>query len=225
MNDARLLIDAINANPLEPTPRKMLADWCHENGLTESARQIASGHGWILEGYDGDGDGGGGGGGYDGDGGDGGGGGGGGYDGDGGGGDGGDGGGGGYDGYGGDGGDGGGGGYGGGGIFKFSTGYIMTAPGLYIVCTAAGYYPYVRIAWCRRADDQIVMTGARVLKQFGSYVELSRLAVEGPVSSTKLLTASKLPSGCSAGIVTRWEACEPAAWAKECPKPKGWDDE
>ncbi len=238
------LLDFIDDNPGDFTAVLVFADWQDENGFPNSAKILRNGQGR----YFGSGDGGGGGfgggsfdGGFGGDGsdgsdgsfdgggdGDGGGFGGGGF----GGGDGDGGGFGGGDGSGGDGGgaDADGGIYGGSiggssgsssgsGNFIISRGFAMVEPGLHIICVPAGYYPYVRIGWCERRDDMLVIRNCRVIKKFGTLAELAAIAEEGPKVSTKLLTMAKYETTAT-GLIARCIPCNPKAWAKECPKPE-----
>ena len=120
---------------------------------------------------------------------------------------------------GGDGGDGGGDG-GGGGDVKFSEGFGVIE-GLYIVCSPGGYYPYVRIGWCRRDDIWIEMHNCRVIKRFGTNAELAKIAKEGPKSNTNLLSVSKMERVCVA-MASRVIECAPLAWVEACPKPESF---
>lgn len=198
MTTAEALISSIHANPLESTPVLMLADCMDELGYFGSAQMLRYGLGFIsgggYGGYGGDGDTGG----------------------DGGHGDGGDGGDGGGDGDGGDGDDGGGDVR----VYKISRGFSMEDYGLYIICSPAGYNPYVRIAWCERRDIMVDMKNCRVLKQFGSMAELADIAETGPKSNTRLLKMAKRGEGVCVGMICRWIRCNPEAWAKDCPKPE-----
>lgn len=117
------------------------------------------------------------------------------------------------------GGGGGGGGDGGGGVkYKLSRGFAMT-DGLYIICSPGGYYPYVRIAWCYRVDGLLHMKNCRVLKQFGNMAELAAIAVDGPKSNTRLLTASEVEYT-AIGLISRAIPCDPVNWAYHFKKPK-----
>jgi hypothetical protein len=174
------------------TPR-ILADWEDENGNHLSAMLLRLGAGMVMD--DGGYDGGYGGDGYDG----------GGYDG-------------GYDGGYGYGYDGGGGGYGGYGEYLLSKGFSMDN-GLHIICSPGGYYPYVRVGWCVREDGFIWMYNCRLVKRFGTNAELAKIAEEGPISNTQLLSMAEKES-VSVAMISRAIPCNPAAWRKECPKPK-----
>lgn len=94
----------------------------------------------------------------------------------------------------------------------------MTRDGLYIICSPGGYYPYVRIGWCSRQDGMIEMRNCRVIKRFGTNAELAKIAKEGPVSSTSLLSPADVEY-VAVGLVSRLIPCNPTAWKKECPKP------
>lgn len=97
--------------------------------------------------------------------------------------------------------------------------------GLNIVCSPGGYYPYVVVAWCRVVDGWVrYAPGARVIRRFGGYGQLAKLAVNGPMNTTQLLEPSVRGGGCSTSQVCRYEVCNPAAWVDHCPKPAGWDD-
>lgn len=197
----------------DPEAQQILADYLEESGSPLASYVRLS----LYDGYDGYGDdgyGGYGGGGY----------GGGGY-GDGGGAD--DGGG-----YGGDGGGGGDGGYGGDGgdgcdcdYHNFynnrNIGVIQT--GLHIIYTTGGYYPLVRIAWCRPRPDGVSydLVNARVIGRFGLKAQIAVLAEKGPQADTVLLEPAARPEPQFA-VVNRCVPCNPKAWAKEMPRPKGW---
>ncbi len=184
----------------------ILADWNDEQGNYQSARMLRAGIGILGYGYGGGyGDGYGDGGGYgDGDGG--------GYgDGDG------------YgSGYGGGGGYGG--GYGGGGGygsgFVLSRGFFMDN-GFQIICCPGGYYPYVRIGWCVRMDNFIRIYNCRLIKRFGTDAELAKIAKEGPLPSTQLLSMAEYEDVSSA-LIARAIPATATAWKKEVPKPKSW---
>jgi uncharacterized protein (TIGR02996 family) len=201
--------------PTDITTRLVLADLFDENMMPESAELLRAG--FCFNRGDGDGGGCGYGDGCGYGGGDGGGDGGGCGGGDGCGYGGGDGGGGGGGGGGGDGG-GCGGGDGGGDVY-FSRGFAMVDDGLYIICSPGGYYPYVRIGWCRRVDGFIEMLNCRVIRRFGTGAQLAKLAKEGPVSTTQLLEASDV-EWVSIPSASRIIRCDAKAWKTECPKPK-----
>ncbi len=132
---------------------------------------------------------------------------------------------------GGDGGGGDGGGYGGsGGYVGCATNSIKENAemrhGLAIVCSPAGYGPYVRIGWCRRVDgDEWEIVNARVVRRFGTGGELAKLAVDGPLTDTQLLSAAATPSPIHRLHAIRYEAASESAWAEHCPRPHGWTDE
>lgn len=94
----------------------------------------------------------------------------------------------------------------------------MTVEGLYIICSPGGYYPYVRIGWCRRADSMIEMRCCRVIRRFGTDAQLAVIAKDGPISSTQLLDPSDVEY-VSVGMVSRLIPCNEKKWRKECPKP------
>jgi hypothetical protein len=98
----------------------------------------------------------------------------------------------------------------------------MQHSGLYILCSPGGYYPYVRIGWCSRQDGMIQLRCCRVIKRFGTEAELAKIAKDGPVATTQLLSAAN-EEYTSVGLVSRLIPCEPAMWEKECPKPEGWE--
>lgn len=98
--------------------------------------------------------------------------------------------------------------------------------GLAIVCSPAGYGPYVRIGWCRRVDgDEWEIVNARVVRRFGTGGELAKLAVDGPLTDTQLLSAAATPSPIHRLHAIRYEAASESAWAEHCPRPHGWTDE
>ena len=98
--------------------------------------------------------------------------------------------------------------------------------GLHLVCSPAGWSPYVTVAWCRVGDGWIEYApGARIVRRFGGWAQLANLAAKGPIESTELLAPSQLGGGCSMAQVCRYERCDPAAWAEHCPKPEEWDSE
>ena len=102
----------------------------------------------------------------------------------------------------------------------------MIQVGLGIVCTRGGYWPWVRIAWCRpRAGNPLVfdLVNARVISRYGTNGELSVLAAKGPLATTKLLTASVSPEPQFA-VVERFIPCDPAAWTKDMSMPEDWQD-
>ena len=100
----------------------------------------------------------------------------------------------------------------------------MIQPGLCIICTRGGYYPWVRIAWCRPRSDGVTfdLINARVLHRFGSGVHLAVLADRGPASDTQLLEPAKIPEP-QFCVVERCLVCNPEAWRDAMPKPEGWD--
>ena len=136
-------------------------------------------------------------------------------------------GGGGYDGGGDDGGGGGGGGY----LLKEA----LLEPGLTIICSpSGGDWPFVRVGWLRRkCGDEWEIVNARIIRRFGhgpeKPAELARIAQDGPwrdgagrQRATQLLAASAKPEPIHRLHVCRSIACNPDAWAEDCPRPADW---
>jgi hypothetical protein len=122
----------------------------------------------------------------------------------------------------------GGGGYGDGGdkLFPgavFSKGQPVNH-GLYIVSVpSGGYYPYTIVGWVRRVEgDEWEAVGARIIRRYGPSVSLTTLAEKGPQEGTELLPASHLPRPVHRLHMGLPLKCDVKAWAKDCPKPKGW---
>lgn len=100
----------------------------------------------------------------------------------------------------------------------------MITDGLYILCSPGGYYPYVRVGWCRRIDGFIEVYNCRLIRRFGTNAELSRIAKTGPMTSTQLLSPSPVEY-VSVVAVSRLIPADPAAWVKECPRPETFVEE
>lgn len=74
------------------------------------------------------------------------------------------------------------------------------------------------------AGDWWDFLGARVIKRFGQgNATIAGLATGGPVQGTELLPAAD--ERVHALHAIRFTAANEAAWAKDCPRPKGWRDE
>ncbi len=98
-------------------------------------------------------------------------------------------------------------------------------PGLKIISTPSGYYPYVLVGWLRRVEgDEWEVVGARVIKRFGQSQALASLATKGPATDTQLLDAATEPEPIHRLQITRAIACDAKSWAKEVPRPKGWEE-
>lgn len=98
--------------------------------------------------------------------------------------------------------------------------------GLRIVSIPGGYYPYVLVGWLRRLQgDDWEISGARVIRRFGARQSLAGLASKGPARDTQLLEASAQPEDLHRLLINRSIRCDEAAWAKECPRPEGWEGE
>jgi hypothetical protein len=96
--------------------------------------------------------------------------------------------------------------------------------GLTIISIPSGYYPYVLVGWVRRVTgDEYDVHGARVIKRFGRNNALATLAAKGPLTA-ELLPAAEIPERVHRLLVTRAIPCAVAPWAKECPRPKGWEE-
>ena len=100
---------------------------------------------------------------------------------------------------------------------------IVTVP-------AGGAYGYALIGWLRRDDgDEWEMTGARIIKRYGTARSIAELAAAGPIESTKLLPASKFPLYLHRLHMGRPEIVDPAVWTfeaageKSVPRPVGWE--
>lgn len=95
--------------------------------------------------------------------------------------------------------------------------------GLNVVISRGTSYNWVRIAWCRRNGDDWDLYNARVIKYQGAKSSWASLAVGGPASDTKLLDTAD-ESVWHPHILRPIKANE-KKWAKECPKPEGWEVE
>lgn len=101
-----------------------------------------------------------------------------------------------------------------------SEGLAMT-DGLSLITLASGYNPFVLVGWARRGDFFVEMHGCRVVRRYGNRAQLAVIASKGPQRDTELLAASAVEY---VGVVMigRVIPCDEDAWAKECPRPKGW---
>ncbi len=93
--------------------------------------------------------------------------------------------------------------------------------GIYIISVQSGYYPFVLVGWVRVKGLELEVYHARVLRYFGSNNSLSQLAEKGPMTGTQLLPPSEMEEVWRPNVSRSLPANE-KAWAKDCPKPKGW---
>jgi len=98
--------------------------------------------------------------------------------------------------------------------------------GLAIVVTpGGGYWPLPQIGWLRRvAGDEWEIVNARVLKRAGTAVPLADLAADGLGDRTSIGRPSKYPVPVHRLTIRRVEFADPEKWAKECPRPSGWEN-
>lgn len=92
--------------------------------------------------------------------------------------------------------------------------------GLGIVVQQGTAYPYVLIGWVTREGDEVTVTGARVLRRFGSNQFMAGLATNGPADDTQIGPAAT--EDCHRLLIHRFIRADEQAWAKECPKPEGY---
>ena len=96
--------------------------------------------------------------------------------------------------------------------------------GFYVLACRSGYDPYVIVGWFRRRDLFVMAVNSRVIRRFGTNVQLSTLAADGPQQGTQLLDLVPSGRGVFVGAIRSFDVANPAAWAAWCPKPAGWDD-
>lgn len=96
--------------------------------------------------------------------------------------------------------------------------------GLKVISIGGGEYVYVLVAWMRQArGDEWEAHGARCIRRFGHGVALTTLAAEGPQEGTELLAPAVEAEEIHRLHIRRALPCNEAAWANDCPKPRGWD--
>ncbi len=94
--------------------------------------------------------------------------------------------------------------------------------GIGIVVQQGTSYPYVLVGWVSREGDEVRIDNARVLRRFGQDQFLAALASKGPAKDTQM--GPEASEDVHRLLVHRFIRADAEAWAKHCPKPKGWDD-
>ena len=96
--------------------------------------------------------------------------------------------------------------------------------GLAIVVVAGGWRALTRVGWLRRVEgDEWELVGARSVRTVGRYVPLAELATIGPVKDVSLQQEAAEPEPIHRLLMRRVLYCDVAKWAKEVPRPKGWE--
>ncbi len=102
--------------------------------------------------------------------------------------------------------------------------------GLKIVQVAGAYYGYsvTRVGWLRRVSgDEYELLNARTIARTGSYSldGINKLASDGPRDKYRLSEGDKGPEEVHRLLIRRSVPASVDAWAKDCPRPKGWQGE
>ena len=96
--------------------------------------------------------------------------------------------------------------------------------GLAIVVVAGGWRALTRVGWLRRVEgDEWELVGCRSVRTVGRYVPLAELATIGPVKDVSLQQEAAEPEPVHRLLMRRVLYCDVAKWAKEVPRPKGWE--
>ncbi len=97
--------------------------------------------------------------------------------------------------------------------------------GLALVVVAGGWRALTRVGWLRRVEgDEWELVGARSVRTVGRYIPLAELASIGPVKDVSLQQKADEPEPLHRLLLRRVIFCDVPKWAKEVPRPKGWDE-
>lgn len=95
--------------------------------------------------------------------------------------------------------------------------------GLAIVVTPGNYWALVQVGWLRHVEgDEWELADARTLLRISGDRGLSQLAAEGPRSDHEVKPASQYPEPLHRLTIRRVVYADVKAWAKDCPRPEGW---
>jgi hypothetical protein len=87
-------------------------------------------------------------------------------------------------------------------------------------------YSVTRIGWLRRVSgDEFELLGGRTIARTSGQYSLqgvSKLAAEGMKQGYEITEADELPEEIHRLVIRRALVASEKAWAKHCPKPKGW---
>ena len=98
--------------------------------------------------------------------------------------------------------------------------------GLVLIKTPGYYGGPTRVGWLRRVSGDLyeLLPGFRSVSRESGSRELAEVAGDGPAKDHKLGVPSKVAEDINAFLVWRAVRADEKAWAKECPRPKGWTE-